>query len=67
MTKLIERRREVEIRGNESDSGREGEEYGEDNVVCDDVTTSPVQIASRVSATTHSPSRVNIVIKYNCA
>ena len=43
----------------------EVEECGE-VVVCDDVTTSPVRIASRVSAKAHSKSRVNAVIKYTC-
>ena len=43
-------RQEVKIQGNESDSRKEGEECGEDEVVCD-VTTSPVRFASWVSAT----------------
>ena len=37
-----------------------------DEVVCDDVTTSLVRITSRVSATTHLKSRVNVLIKYTC-
>ena len=37
-----------------------------DEVVCDDVTTSLVQITSWVSATTHLKSRVKAVIKYTC-
>ena len=52
--------------GNESNSGREGEEDGINEVVCDDVTTSLVRFTSRMSAATHLISRVNAVNKYTC-
>ena len=62
----IEMRQEVKIQGNESDSRKEGEECGEDEVVCDDVTTSPVRFASQVTVMTHLTSRVNAVNKDTC-
>lgn len=43
-----------------------GEREGAEEVVCNDVTTSPVRFASRVSAATHLKSRVSAVIQDSC-